>query len=192
MMMNSRNVFIAVGILAAVILSGCGTSPKAANVKKVKNEKQKPPPAVKAEASKVKVTWSEQGKPSLLATADEVSGDTISGSAKMREVTADLYDNGKLVATLTAPTVEADANNRIITASGGVTLASKQPNSTISVVKAGWIKWIARQNKVLGGGGVEAVGTMTVVKAEAFEADTSLRKVKLDADPKQAEATFRY
>jgi hypothetical protein len=193
-MINSKKVCIlaTVILVAATFLLGCSSKPKTVLSKNIKKEEQKPLPAVKAEARKVVVTWSERGKTSLSATATEVSGDTVSGSAKMKQVTAELYNKGELLGKLAAPIVEADASNRIISASGGVTLTSEQPNSTVRVVKAGWIKWFARQNRVLGGGGVEAVGPMTTVKAEAFVADTGLRKIKLVADPKQSEAVFGY
>lgn len=154
-----------------------------------KNEGDEPaPPQLKVIGRKVNLNWQEGGEPKLAVTAVELTGDTLAGKAAMKQVSAELYQDGKLVAKLVAPNVEADEKTRIITATGGVTLTSNVPESTIRTVKCDWIKWYSKSDKIIGNGGVTATGPLVLIKAAAFTADTKLRTVKVTADPSEAKA----
>ncbi|MEN6521313.1 MAG: LPS export ABC transporter periplasmic protein LptC [Armatimonadota bacterium] len=167
--------------------SGSKTAKPDATAKNGK-EDEPAPPELKVVGQKVSLSWQEGGRPKLAATAVELTGDTLAGKAVMKRVSAELYQDGKLVARLVAPNVEADEKTRIITASGGIILTSTVPESTIRTVKCNWIKWYSRSDKIIGNGGVTATGPLASIKAAAFTADTRLRTVKVTADPSEAKA----
>lgn len=145
-------------------------------------------PELKVVGQKVSLNWQEGGKPKLSAIASELTGDTLAGKAALKHVSAEMYQDGKLVAKLVAPNVIADEKTRVIVATGGVTLTSTVPESTIRTVKCDWIKWYSRDDKIVGNGGVTATGPLASIKAAAFTADTRMRTVKITADPSEAKA----
>ena len=147
-------------------------------------------PKLKIIGRKVTLTWQEAGQPKLSASAQELTGNTVSGRASMKQVTAEFYQKGRLVAKLSAPLVEADEKTRIVTATGGVTVTSTVPESNIRTVRAEWIKWYSREDKIVGNGGVSARGPVVSIDAAAFTADTRLRTLKVMANPSEARAVL--
>ncbi|MBI2844821.1 MAG: LPS export ABC transporter periplasmic protein LptC [Armatimonadetes bacterium] len=152
--------------------------------------KEQPPPELKVIGRQISLAWREDDKPRLTATAHELTGNTVTGKASMKRVNAEFYDGGKLVARMSAPIVEADEKTRVITATGGVKIVSETPDSTIRVIRAEWIKWYSRENKLVGNGGITATGPVASIQAAAFTADTRLRTVKIMADPSEARAVI--
>jgi len=125
--------------------------------------------------------WEANGKTSMSAKASKFEGDQITRIGVLLDFSAQLYDNGKLTATMTAPKVVADTANRTLTATGGVTLTSIDKST---VIKAEWMKWFPKQNKVVGNGGVKVTSSMGtkdryVMEGAAFEADTKLQSLKV-------------
>ncbi len=205
-------------VLTAVILAGCTggrktpSAPPTTTELSKQDQKTKDPgnstkPDVKAKGNeadsnepaeitfgqkgafkRVSLAWQEDGQPKLVASADELTGNTLSGTAEMKRVTAQFFDGRKHVATLTAPLVRADEKSRIITATGGVTVTSNVAESTIKTVKADWVKWYSREDKLVGNGGIQVRGPVTTIDATAFVADTQLRTIKITADPDEAKA----
>ncbi|MEN6371682.1 MAG: LPS export ABC transporter periplasmic protein LptC [Armatimonadota bacterium] len=166
-----------------------GSKPAKPDTESQSGKKEEPAaPKLKVVGQKVSLNWQEGGKPKLSATAVELTGDTLAGKAVMKRVSAELYQDGKLVAKLVAPNVEADEKTRVVTASGGIILTSTVPESTIRTVKCNWIKWYSKSDKIVGNGGVTATGPLAKIKAAAFTADTKLRTVKVTADPSEAKA----
>lgn len=154
-------------------------------------ESEEPPlPELKAVGRKVSLAWQEEGKTRLKASAREMTGNTVMGKASLKEVNAELYDNGKLVARLSAPSVQADEKTRVITATGGVTITSEVPGSTIKTLKSDWVKWYSREDKLIGDGGVTAVGPLANIQAAAFTANTRLGSVRLMSDSTETRAVI--
>lgn len=154
-------------------------------------EDQRPStPQLKYIGRRVTLTWEDAGKPRMRATAIELTGNTVSGTASMKRVNAELYDDGKLVATLSAPSVLADEKTRVVTATGGVKVVSKVPDSSIRTINAEWIKWYTREDKMVGNGGITARGPVASIDAAAFTADTRLKTVRILADPSEARAVI--
>jgi hypothetical protein len=208
----------AAAIVVLIVLVGCGkgsdqssvsSKPKEIRIdssaitgKKIDNRKSQddsssknsdvtiPEPQFKMTGQKISISWQENGQQKLTAKAIEATGNTISGKAALKKVNADLYENGKLVATLVAPLVEADEKTRVVTATGGVTITSKVPESTIRTVEADWIKWYSKDGKLVGNGGVKARGPVTSMDASAFVADTRLRNIRILANPAEARAVI--
>jgi hypothetical protein len=147
-------------------------------------------PQLKFSGQKITLAWQQNNKPKLTAAATELTGNTVSGKAAMKHVAAEFYDNGKVVARLVAPFVEADEKTRVVTASGGVTITSAVPGSTIQTVKADWVRWYSREDKLVGDGGIHARGPVTSIDASAFIADTRLRTIKIMANPSEARAVI--
>lgn len=160
-----------------------------ATAKKKKGD-EKPTQELKVVSQKIDLTWQEAGKSRMKATASEMTGNTISGIATLKKVNADLYDKGQLSAKLAAPVVEADEKTRIVTASGGVTIVSAAPNTSIRTLRADNVKWYSKDDKLIGEGGIVANGPMGYMKAAVFVADTRLSKVHIYADPAQARAVL--
>lgn len=124
----------------------------------------------------VTLSWMENGKVRMKATGKESKYNDISKVASMLNFGAQLYDNGKLTASLSAPKALADTTTRIVTATGGVTLKSLERNTT---VKASWIKWYAKKQKVVGDGGVKITTSMGTLQGAAFVADTSMKTITI-------------
>lgn len=150
-----------------------------------KAEKKPPvytPPAIddgpKLQFSQQGVTfsWVENGKVRMSASAKEVMGGEATKIGQLTNFSGKLYENGKLVATMTAPKVVADTTKRIVTATGGVTLKSLERNTT---VKSQWMKWYAKEQKVVGDGGVKIDSTMGNMSGAAFVADTAMKSIKV-------------
>ncbi|HOM72213.1 MAG TPA: LPS export ABC transporter periplasmic protein LptC [Armatimonadota bacterium] len=137
---------------------------------------------------KVNLTWQDGGKPKMRVKADKLVGNTVAGSASLEKVDAELYEDGKLVARLSAPLIQADEKTRIVIATGGVTITSADPASSIKTIKAKWIKWYSRDNKIIGNGGITAVGPVASINAAEFIADTRMKTVRFNANPAEARA----
>lgn len=112
----------------------------------------------------------------MSATAKEGRMNELTKTGLLTDFSAKLYENGKLSSTMTAPKVVADTANRIVTANGGVTMRSVERNT---VVDARWVKWYAKQQKVIGGGGVTIKSDAWDLKSSAFVADTGLKTLTL-------------
>jgi LPS export ABC transporter protein LptC len=196
-------------LLGVVVLAvGCGKSPDRAKapvaaeskptVTKAQQPVAKPPkdiaqdkpsvPELEVKGRLVTISWDEKGKISMQATATEMTGNTVSGTATIKKVKARLFSNGRQTGTLVAPLVQADEGSRVLTASGGVALTSSDPKSSIRTVKCQWIKWYSRENRIVGGGGVKAHGPVASIDAAAFIADTQLRNVRILSDPSEIRA----
>lgn len=148
------------------------------------------PLTVQVKGQVVKLSWQEKGKKSLDATAAELVGNTAAGTGSLKRVNARLYSNGKLSATIVAPLIQFDEKTKVITASGGVTLTSSDPASSIHTVQAQWIKWFSRENKIIGNGNVKARGKVASIDAAAFTADTQLHTIRVLANPADARAVI--
>ncbi len=130
----------------------------------------------------VTVKWIEKGSLKMKAVAEEFTGDEVTRKGVLKNFKAELYENGKLTAELSAPRAEANAETRVVIATGGVTLKSMERNT---VVRAAWIKWFSEDERVVGNGGVKVESTMGTIESAAFEADTTLRKVTLSDSAKK-------
>ncbi len=196
-------------VVVSALVAGCGKSPEPARAPQPTNSKpgqisakpkdrpakevdltKKETPDLKVSGQIVRISWEEKGKVSMKATAQEFSGNTISGEATLKRVNARLFSNGKQTATIVAPLVQVDENSRVLTASGGVTLTTSDPKSSIKTVKASWIKWYARDNRIVGNGGIKARGPVASIDAAAFIADTQLRSIRILSDPAEARAVI--
>ncbi|MEN6358370.1 MAG: LPS export ABC transporter periplasmic protein LptC [Armatimonadota bacterium] len=124
----------------------------------------------------VTFSWVENGHVRMSASAKEVSGGEVTRIGQLTNFSGKLYENGKLVAAMTAPKVIADTTKRIVTATGGVTLKSLERNTT---VRSQWMKWYAREQKVVGDGGVKINSTMGNMQGAAFVADTAMKSIKV-------------
>lgn len=121
------------------------------------------------------------GKTKMSASLREVRGDLVSNVVAAYDFSGKLYENGKQTASLVAPKVVVDSDNQIVTATGGVTLTSAERNS---VVKSSWMKYYAKQHRVVGNGGVKITSDMGTYEGAYFEADTDLRTFTLDSSAK--------
>ena len=124
----------------------------------------------------VTLNWVEKGVLRMSATASKGQISEITKVGMLFNFSAKLYDNGKLTTTMTAPKVIADTTNRIVTATGGVTLKSLDRKT---VVKAKWMKWYEKKQKVVGNGGVDIKSDTWNVQSAAFIADTALKNLSV-------------
>jgi len=133
-------------------------------------------PLIEVEQKTVTLRWVEKGVLRMSATAREGRINELTKTGVLTDFSANLYENGKLTASLTAPKVAADTVNRIVTATGGVTVKSTVRNTTL---RAGWVKWFAREQKLIGNGGVKIKTDMWETESAAFVADTGLKTLTL-------------
>jgi len=138
-------------------------------------------PDLQAIVKGITLRWIEKGRTSMNAKARRFEGNEVTRKGVLLDFSAQLYENGKLTTTMTAPKVVADTANRTITATGGVTLKSLDRGT---VVKSQWIKWFSREDKIVGNGGVKATSNMGTgdryeMEGAAFEADTALKTLTI-------------
>lgn len=124
----------------------------------------------------VTLTWHEKGQVRMAAKAKSLEADEVTKTGALIDFSAQLYENGKLTASIAAPKAVADTTKREVTATGGVTLKSYERQT---VVKAKWIKWFARQQKVVGDGGVNVKSPQWDLNGAAFVADTNMRTLSI-------------
>jgi hypothetical protein len=190
--MSGRAVLV-VSLFLVILATGCGRQGAEPGERRAVEQSKRDvgprgAPKVAAKLQGIRLDWQEAGKPKMIAKAARASGSTAPGTASLAQVTADLYSGGRPVARLTAPIVDADERTRTVTASGGVTVKSLDMNSAIQVLKAARVTWLARKDRLVGEGGVTAVGPRASLRASAFAADTRMRTVRLTADPGEARA----
>ncbi len=133
-------------------------------------------PLIEVEQKTVTLRWVEKGVLRMSAMAREGRIDELTKTGVLTGFSANLYENGKLTASMTAPKVKADTANRIVTATGGVVVKSTVRNATL---RAGWVKWFARDQKLIGNGGVKIKTDMWEMESAAFVADTGLKTITL-------------
>jgi len=122
----------------------------------------------------VTLKWSEKNGTQMTCSAKSADFNEVSQVGTLVDFSAQLYENGKLTASIRAPLATADTAKRIIIASGGVVLTSLE---RATEVRANWIKWNAGSDKVIGNGGVTMKSTNGSVQGAAFVADTALKKL---------------
>ena len=130
--------------------------------------------------------WVENGQIRMDAKARSGRADELTRVAELVDFSANLYENGKLTSTMTAPKVLADMDKRIVTATGGVTMKSLD---RATVVKADWMKWFAKEQKVVGNGGVKIDShkgpkDYYTLEGAAFTADTALKTLTVENSAK--------
>ena len=154
-----------------------GNTPANSNKKPLNQTDQSTPdkpeqPKLTLSQHGVNMRWVDKGQLRMSAKAREVKGDEISRTATFLDFSGQLYENGKLTASIKAPKAIVDTVNRTVLATGGVVLKSMERQT---VIKSSWMKWFSKENRVIGNGGVTITSTMGNIDAAAFVADTSLR-----------------
>ena len=137
-----------------------------------------PGPLIKISQDKITIRWVEKNVLRMSAAAREVEGqiNEVTRTGVFRGFSADLYENGKITSSMTAPKVVVDTTNRVVTATGGVMLKSMERST---IVKAQWMKWYAKEQKVIGNGGVKIKSDAWDLQSAAFVADTGLKTITL-------------
>ena len=180
-----RLLIVIVSVAVILAVTGCGRTsseapkPAHANVP-IKDKKADKPvdeaPKLQLSQKGVTLSWVEKGQVRMKATGKESKYNDLAKVAAMLDFSAQLYDNGKLSASLSAPKAVADTLSRVVTATGGVTLKSMERNTTI---KASWMKWYAKEQKVVGDGGVKITSSMGTLEGAAFVADTAMKTITI-------------
>lgn len=132
----------------------------------------------------VTLKWAEKDGTQMMCSAKSADFNEVTQVGTLVDFSAQLYENGKLTASVRAPLATADTAKRVIVASGGVVLKSLE---RATVVKAGWIKWYAGSDKVVGGGGVSIKSTNGSIDGAAFVADTALKTLRVQDSGKGLE-----
>ncbi len=131
-------------------------------------------PMMQFDQKGITLKWMDNGKLRMIATATELRGNEVTKQGTLLNVSADLYEDGKLTARITAPTAIADTDKRTVTATGGVLVKSLVRKSTLTAKR---VRWFSNKNKIVGDGGVTVNSTVGIVQARAFLADTSLKNL---------------
>lgn len=124
----------------------------------------------------VTLRWTQKGLLRMSARASQLEGSEVTRTGTLVNFTAQLYENGKVTATLSAAKATADTKNRTVTAVGGVTMRSLVRKTT---VKCDWARWSEKAQKVVGDGGVRIDSEMGTIEGAAFVADTALNTVTI-------------
>jgi len=171
-----------VAVLPVVLIgvAGCGQpAGKAAPRTAAKSALQHPEKTTENMLLKgAKVIWPDaKGRPLMVAKFPKANAklDSRSAAARIKDVTADLYKDGKVSSTLTAPWVELDNQKKEVRAYGGVRIVSKE-NGTVAVGPQ--MIWKPKENKIFGSGGDTVTRKNMSVTADSFVSDIGLGDVK--------------
>lgn len=185
-----RSAWLLVAAALLPALSGCGPGKSNAEPERVTAVAPKAPakatsapaapapsgPQLELSQRGVTLNWVEKGVTRMKATAVKGQISELTKVGVLSDFSAKLYDNGKMTTTMVAPKVTCDTINRVVTATGGVTMTSLDRGT---VVKAKWMKWFEKKQKVIGDGGVEIHSDVWNAKGAAFEADTALKSLSI-------------
>jgi len=125
----------------------------------------------------VTIKWAAKDGTKMTCSAKSADFNEVTQIGTLVDFSAQLYENGKLTASVRAPRAMADAANRIVVASGGVVLKSLE---RATVVRAEWIKWNAGSDQVVGNGGVCVESTNGSLQGTRIVADTALKTIKVE------------
>lgn len=189
-----RQLLIA-GLCAAMALAvGCARQPSETQAKPVKmlagkndsigsgakplvDAKPKPPaPKLDIIQRGVTLSWNDKAGRSMIASAKSDSFNLRTQVGTLLDFSAKLYENGELLASMTAPHAYVDAERRVVVATGGVELKFANPRTH---VRSEWIKWTPDKHKIVGNGGVAMTYPNGTATAAAFVGDTAKKTLEL-------------
>ena len=163
-------------------------------------QKPEPPPKVEPDRPKIDVKfdapktngsgpgvtlrWSGQDGNLMTASFQTGGFNTVTQQGDVLDFSAQLYENGKLTASVRSPKATIDGKKHVILASGGVVLKSLERQT---VVVAPQIKWYANKHRVIGYGGVRIKSASGTATCAAIVADTSLKTFTLLSSAKGLE-----
>jgi len=137
----------------------------------------------------------KSGKPVTKITAQSAAATASSDKDALGELTkatADLYQNGKHIATLTADKLKVDSKRRTLTAQSNVVIESKDATTgDKKTVRADAVRWEYDRDKIVGNGNVLLQqGELVRVPAASFVADTALKTCDLSSDGSPITGTY--
>jgi hypothetical protein len=168
--------FLVMSALVTIIV-GCAGKPQPAAIKTASAVQDSAGETVNVTLKGADISWDDgKGRKVMDARFAEfsASGTEARANAELRNMRADLYQDGKIASTLIAPRVTVDSGNREIHATGGVQIKSV----TGASVTANEIVWRSRENKVEAKGPVKVSIDNITIDAKGFEADTALKHAK--------------
>jgi len=173
-------------LLCVFYITGCnrdyqkpGVNKSTANQTLNNNGKTPDDISLKANLKKADIGWvDEHGKPIWKVGFREGNAVQLgnNGIAELVDVNADLYHDGKLAATMNAPKLAADSQNRVVSATGGVKIISAEGNGFITADK---VIWKSKENKIYGYGNILMKKDNISASASSVTADTALNKIAL-------------
>lgn len=172
-------------VTAVLLIAGCsGRRQATESLEKVDSatkqtaakSEEKPEKTKYAVASgQINLRWQDGNKTTFSATASKAEGNEATETATLRDVSAELYRDGKKVSTLKAPKVTADRKTGKIVADGGAVITSLEQKTVLKAPKA---VWLMKQHKVIATGGVTCVFGNGHIKSESLVADTELQSME--------------
>jgi len=183
---GSARIVAVMLILGLTCLAGCsgnketkagspGVSNKAAS-KSGKQTAEKT--ALQAEFTKARIIWNDgKGRRVMEARFKEAVASQSGKIAvvELRDAKADLYKDGRIAATLSAPRIVADGRRKEVRASGGVKIISAAEGASAVCDE---VTWKSHLNKLFGAGSVRMTRNNVSVTADGFQADTALKKAR--------------
>ncbi len=138
-------------------------------------EPEMPRPGVSLTQKDIKINWTDKGRTKMTATAREMIASESNKSMTVKGFKGTMHQDGS-GATISADEAFVDAVAKTVTASGNVTLKS---TGKVTSIRAPWIKWYSKENRIIGSGGVSITSEMGTIEAPAFEGDTKLNTYTL-------------
>ena len=134
------------------------------------SEPEMPKPQITASQKDIEFTWNLNGRGKMTAHAKEITGNAENKTVSVKNFKGTLYQNGSATTTMSADNAYMDRNSMVLTATGNVSVTSGKTS-----VRAPWLKWYAKTNRIIGSGGVKIISPdMGEISAPAFEGNTKL------------------
>lgn len=135
-----------------------------------------PPPQLDVTQQGVTLSWNDKSGRNMIAKAKKDTFNLRTQVGTLLDFSAKLYENGALLASISAPHAYVDTAKRVVVATGGVDLKFMKPPTQ---VRSKWIKWTPDTHKIVGNGGVTMTYPNGTATAAAFVGDTAKQTLEL-------------
>ncbi|MDO8684681.1 MAG: hypothetical protein Q7N50_14545 [Armatimonadota bacterium] len=179
---------LALIILSAVLLAGCGRTPKreAATSKAQKLQDIKKIAKALTNTAKLQVeskgvkelSWQSNGSYIMRASAKSLTADERSLTAQLSGARAVLYKNGKEAMSVSARLIEVDGKAEKLTARNGATAKSLVRDVSARV---GNLTWTHKDHRIIGEGAVTVASGAGSLSGDRFVGDTELKQIRVYA-----------
>lgn len=134
------------------------------------------PPKLAVTQEGVTLSWNDKAGRTMVAKARSDSFSLRTQVGTLLDFSAKLYENGALLASVSAPRAYVDTAKRTVMATGGVDLKFAKPQTR---VRSEWIKWTPDTHRIVGNGGVTMTYPNGAATAAAFVGDTAKQTLEL-------------
>ena len=173
-------------VLLTAFIVGCGRSAGSSGPSSTAKARAKPALTSKAQKSMSdlrvvthgvkELSWQSGGQYIMRAKGETLVADEETRKARLQKAHATLFKDGKEAAFVSSDLIEADLNEKILTATRGITARSLVRDIQFHAQS---LTWLNKKNRIIGDGGVSVTSAAGNLYADGLEGDTALKQITL-------------